>query len=302
VRVTILTPTLDAERYFPECLASLSRQTYPRDRIQHLVLDGGSADRTVSLARQAGAEVSVARDGSLYEAMNRGVALATGEVVGWLNADDTFKPDAVERAVEAFEAHPRAEIAVGDYEMAFPGRTLVVRVRADALSRIRAGKASGTWVTPLAVFFRTETLRGLGPYRTDLRVASDLDLWIRAAARTPPPEVVHTGGVAGTFREHEDSLSSGTKRERSIREALEIAGRWRLDERAPPGVRRHALALVRQNEFVLSAWQAREGSSGARLRACMREVWRLGPRALWDIREQLRYEVDAIRSQRRAEP
>ncbi len=70
MRVTLLTPTLDAERFLPECLASVRAQTYPRADIQHLVLDGESRDATARLAREAGAEVHVGRDGSLYQAVN----------------------------------------------------------------------------------------------------------------------------------------------------------------------------------------------------------------------------------------
>ncbi len=284
--VTVLTPTLDAERYFPECLRSIAAQTFPRDRIQHVVADGGSSDGTVELARASGAEVDVARDRSLYEALNRAFRRAQGDVVGWLNADDTYEPHALERVVATFREVPEAEIVVGDYVLESAGRRRVVRAWPDALARIRRGARRGTWVTPLAVFFRRATLHDLGPWRPEYRVSSDLDLWIRAAARDPLPVVAHAGAALGAFRIHDASISAGASPERSLRETLEIARRWRSDERAPPGARRFALYLERNYGFMLCMWTLRDAPYARRLAAAAAywaEQRRLGRGALGDM-------------------
>lgn len=287
MRVTILTPTLNAEPHLAECLRSVRAQTYPAARIQHLVLDGESTDRTAALAREAGAEVSVERDGGLYEAMNRGVRLAGGDVIGWLNGDDAYEPGAVEAAVAALRRSPGAELVVGDHRLAGPSGTKIVRGRADALQRIRAGERRGGWVAPIALFFRADALRALGEYRTDYRICADLDLWLRAAARTPVPRAVHAGATLGTFRIHAGSLSSGDTIVRSARESAEIGLRWWRDPTAPPGVRRHGLYLHRRNTYLARMWEAAPRGRRASLRtaiACYRELRRLGPGTLGDLR------------------
>ena len=291
MQVTILTPTLNAERHLGECLLSIRHQSHPRHLVQHLVLDGGSSDGTVRMAREAGAEVHVERDGTLYAALNRGVAMASGEIVGWLNADDTFESGILARVAATFRASPRAEIVVGDWVMATPNRDVRMPACTDALLRIRQGRRGRKcWVAPLAVFFRTDVLRGLGEYSTRYRVAADLDLWVRAAARTPLPEVVHAGQVAGTFRVHEGSLSSGRSPEVPLKEVLDVASRWIADTAAPEGVRRFALYLLRRHRYELSRWESRDlpwpRRQAARFR-CLRELSRLGPGALGDIRRAI---------------
>ncbi len=189
----------------------MAGQTYPRDGIEHVVVDGESTDRSAELARAAGARVLVGRDGSLYEALNKGIREARGEFVVWLNADDLLLPDAVLRVVEAARAAPAAELVVGDYELLDGERREVVHSPRGALEVIRNGKRGRAWVVPLVAVFRTATLRALGPYSTRHKVMGDLDMWLRAAARTPPRAIaeVDAGGVLGVFRVHPASLSVG---------------------------------------------------------------------------------------------
>ncbi|WP_198137441.1 glycosyltransferase family 2 protein [Anaeromyxobacter sp. K] len=284
--MTILTPTLNAERFLPECLQSIRMQSYPASRIQHLVLDGHSSDGTVALARASGAEVSVQRDGGLYEAMNRGIRLAGGDVIGWLNGDDAYEPGAIAAVVDAFRQNPTAEIVVGDHRMAGPEGSRLIRGRAEALARLRAGKRRGAWVVPIATFFRAATLRGLGPYRSEYRYCADLDLWMRAAARPSPPEVARVDTVIGSFRVHAGSLSSGRTMAASARELAALGLRWSRDEGAPPGVRRYGLYVHRRYAYLFRRWEAAPRGRLASLRtavACYVELRRLGRGALRDF-------------------
>lgn len=290
MRVTVLTPTLNAERFLPDCLASVQAQTLPRDRIEHLVLDGESRDGTAGLARAAGATVSVAKDSSLYEAMNRGVRLATGDVIGWLNADDVYTPDALEQVVRTFERTPASEVVVGDYELARSSGVERVRTRADALERLARGERSGAWVSPIGVFFRATTLRGIGEYRSGLRVAADLDLWMRAAARTPLPMVAHTGTLVGSFRFHDASLSSGADPEPSLRELIEVGSRWASADGRALGVARYGMYVRRKYEFERMRWRTRNDGRPQRLGEAVKTYLShraLGPGAFEDVREQL---------------
>jgi glycosyltransferase len=286
VHVTVLTPTLDASRYIPGCLASVRAQLSRRFGLDHLVIDGGSRDETVPLSRAAGAEVLVAPDRSLYEALNRGIQAARGEIIAWLNADDTFALGALDRVVRVFEEAPATDVVVGHYVVATPGGRRIVHTRSDALARIRFGQRGGTWVAPLAVFFRSETLRGLGPYLTRYRSAADLDMWLRAAARQPPLAVSHIDTVAGTVRIHDQSLSAGADPRRSLTESMEIARRWYEDTRQTADLRRYALFVYRRYAYQLRMWEARKDPASSRALSalrCIRELSRLGPGVLADV-------------------
>jgi glycosyltransferase involved in cell wall biosynthesis len=286
--ITILTPTLNAEQWLAECIRSIKDQTVGASTIQHLILDGGSTDGTVRIGRASGIDVDVSRDGSLYEALNRGISLARGDVIGWLNADDTFAPDAIERVLGRFAALDDAEVVFGHYELASDRGVKIVRTNGDALDRVRSGARRTTWITPLATFFRAATLRSLGPYLSSYRISADLDMWLRMAAREPPIRTAHTGTIVGTFRMHENSLSSSPRLVGPlIEETLRIARSWSEDPSPPPGVRRHALYLARLNALRLVRTRSRGAGALARLSAVIPAygaIVKEGPGALWDVR------------------
>ncbi len=284
--ITILTPTLNAERWLPDCLRSLQNQTVEKSKVQHLILDGGSTDGTVRIGRAAGSAVDVARDGSLYEALNRGISIADGDVIGWLNADDTLAPDAIERVLASF-ATPDVEIVFGHYAVASERHVKTIRTSRDAVARVRVGARRTTWITPLATYFRAATLRALGPYLPEYRIAADLDMWLRLSAREPPVRTAHTGTVVGTFRVHESSLSSGAQTEPVIEETLRVARSWSENSSCPPGVRRHALYLARLNAVKLARTRSRGRAALTRLSGAIkayRALSKEAPGALWDVR------------------
>ncbi len=287
VKVSIVTPCLNAEEHLPDCLRSVAGQTFPRTGIEHVVVDGESTDRSVELARAAGARVLVGRDGSLYEALNKGIREARGELLVWLNADDLLLPDAVERVVAAARAAPSAELVVGDYELRDGHRSERIRSPRGALEAIRSGRRGRAWVVPLVAVFRTETLRALGPYSTQYNVVGDLDMWLRAAARIPPIVEVHAGGVLGVFRVHPGSLSmGGSGTERILQETVEVAQAWMEDPAAPQGVRDFARFLLRRNAYSLTALRFRDRAAWRR-KVAVAATWvrlrRLGPGTLDDF-------------------
>lgn len=101
--VTIVTPTWNRAEFLPQSLASVRLQTYPN--IEHIVIDGGSTDGSQELLERAGAAWDITwiseRDNGMYDAINRGFSMASGEIVGWLNSDDWLLPWAIELAVAA---------------------------------------------------------------------------------------------------------------------------------------------------------------------------------------------------------
>src|SRR5262249_51487725 len=98
--VSVITPSYNQAQYIERTLASVRTQDYPN--IEHIVVDGGSTDATRDvLRRQSFAEWISEPDRGQSDALNKGLAKARGDIVGWLNSDDMYAPGAVRRAVDA---------------------------------------------------------------------------------------------------------------------------------------------------------------------------------------------------------
>jgi len=112
MRVSIVTPTLNIAQWLPQCLESVrSQQTEPGE-VEHIVVDGGSEDESVEIARQHGAVVLEVAQPGIYSQINHGVEHATGEIVGYLGGDDILLPGALE-IVKRWSRDGREPLLVG---------------------------------------------------------------------------------------------------------------------------------------------------------------------------------------------
>jgi glycosyltransferase involved in cell wall biosynthesis len=214
----VLTPCLDAAGTLPRCLESVRAQDYPA--LEHVVIDGGSRDGSVELLEEAGVRFLSEPDRGLAHALNKGLAMASGEVVGWLNADDAYHPGAVATAVTALAAQPRAEWATGRCRIV-DGEGREIRRAISAykrllLRRYRFGLfLTQNFVACPATFVRTAALRAVGGFDERYRISVDYELFLRLARRGPPvvidrvladfrmvPGTLSMSGFELQFREH----------------------------------------------------------------------------------------------------
>ena len=102
--VSIVTPSFNSEAFIEETILSVAGQTYPH--VEYIVIDGGSTDRTVEIIQRH--ESSISRwlseaDAGQGDALRKGFAIATGDILAWVNSDDVYQPDAIERAVDTLQ-------------------------------------------------------------------------------------------------------------------------------------------------------------------------------------------------------
>jgi glycosyltransferase involved in cell wall biosynthesis len=110
--VSILTPSFNQARWLPQNLASVAAQTYIN--IEHVVMDGGSIDGSAEILRATPEIIwRTERDSGQSHALNKALSLSRGEIIGWLNADDFYFPDAIACAVEAFARYPDVSVIYG---------------------------------------------------------------------------------------------------------------------------------------------------------------------------------------------
>jgi len=184
--VTVLTPTYNRRDFLGATLASIRYQAYPR--VEHIVLDGGSTDGTVDLLRHAqerwGVQWVSRPDGGMYEAINSGLGMANGRVVGWVNSDDWLLPWTLSAAVETMASYPRPCAVFGD--------ALSVPHSADeATFHIysnfsRRALTAGKTLAQTTVFWPKEASSRVGELDTmTYRQIADCDYWIRLSEVLP---------------------------------------------------------------------------------------------------------------------
>lgn len=263
-RISIITPTLNRAHFLEEAIGSVGAQ--PHGEIEHLILDGGSTDGTLALlARHPHVRVISEPDRGLYDAINKGLRLATGEIIGWLNSDDRFAPGALAAVLTAF-ADPAVDAVSGTAEFFEEkgGSEIVTRRLAGA--EVRALNVRNvTLVTPAinARFFRRSFCTRVGECDLRYRIAADRE-WLLRAALLAPREVVIDAPVYH-YRQHGDSMTldrAGQNASRYRQEHLAIAEEYLRRRDLPTGAR-----------AILREWHTRESSTEVHA-AIWRGDWR----------------------------
>ncbi len=112
LRFSIITPTFNRRDMLAEALDSVARQDWPE--IEHIVVDGGSTDGTLDLiAGHPELRLIGGPDQGVYDALNKGIAAATGDIVCFLNSDDMFEPGAFSAAAAGFANAPDCDSVCG---------------------------------------------------------------------------------------------------------------------------------------------------------------------------------------------
>jgi glycosyltransferase involved in cell wall biosynthesis len=206
--LTIVTPCLNAAATLPATLASVRAQDYPG--LEHIVVDGGSTDGTLELLRAAeGVRWISEPDRGLADALNKGIAMASGDVIGELNADDVYEPGALDAAGAALGADPGAMWLTGQCRIIdAQGREIRKGVTAYK-NRLLRHYSLGLYLThnfisAPATFFRREALAEAGGFDLRYRISVDYDLQLRIAVRHEPL-ILHR--YLASFRMAEGSLS-----------------------------------------------------------------------------------------------
>lgn len=180
MKISIVTVSYNAAATIADTIASVQAQDHPD--IEHIIVDGASSDGTAELvARMADACTRWISepDQGLYDAMNKGIALATGDVIGILNADDYFvDSSSVSAIADAFASNPGGDAILGDIAFVDEHQRTTRRYRSN---RFRPALTRWGWMPAHPGMYLTrQAYDRVGSYRTDLKIAADFDFVVRA--------------------------------------------------------------------------------------------------------------------------
>ena len=179
MKASIITVCYNSERFLEDAIQSVDAQDYPS--IEHIIVDGNSSDGTLEIIKKHSDKIShwiSEPDSGIYDAMNKGVKIATGEIVGILNSDDIYADDKIiSTIVKQFEKD--IDAVFGDVFFVSPN-DLERPVRHYSAKHWSPGKFTWGFMPPHPSFFvRKEYYDRLGLYKTDYERASDYELLIR---------------------------------------------------------------------------------------------------------------------------
>ena len=184
MKITIITAVFNRAGTARQAAESVLSQTHRE--IEHLVQDGGSTDGTLEVLRAIGdprMDIVSEPDGGIYDALNRAIARATGDVVGLMHSDDVFADDKVLARVAGAFAEPSVDGVYGDlqYVSAADPARVIRHWRAGAY---RPGSLARGWMPPHpTLYLRREVFERWGAYDTRYRIAADYEAMLRWIGR-----------------------------------------------------------------------------------------------------------------------
>ncbi len=197
--VSIVTPSYNQARFLEFTIRSVLEQDYPN--IEYILVDGGSTDGSMDIIRRYADRFAwwvSEKDRGQTDAINKGFARAKGDILAWLNSDDTYEPHAVAEAVEFLRGRPEVGLVYGDANFTNESGGVIGRFPAAQTDykRLRRGYVH---IPQQASFWRADLWRKVGPLDPTFYFAMDYDLWVRIAALSP---VQYTPRLWANFRLH----------------------------------------------------------------------------------------------------
>jgi len=201
-KVSIITVVYNGIKYMEQTILSVLGQSY--DNIEYIIIDGGSTDGTVEIIKQYEDKinywVSEADDG-IYDAMNKGLAKVTGEIVGIINADDWYEKDAVSIVVDTFDKK-NTDVVHGSMRIVKESGESFVKIAYDDIGNLKKGML----LNHPTVFVKKSLYEKYGIFDTSYRIVADWELMMRWFSKdvdfAPTKETLANFRMGGVSSEH----------------------------------------------------------------------------------------------------
>jgi glycosyltransferase involved in cell wall biosynthesis len=204
-KISIVTPSYNQGQFLEETIRSVLLQNYPN--LEYVIMDGGSADNSVEIIKKYEKHLSYwisEKDKGQTDAIQRAFEKATGEIIGWINSDDYFMPNALSTVAKEFSKQPDIELLIGGY--------LVIRASGKKICKYYSFPQSfesllcaGQLFGQMASFWKRDVFFSVGGLDCTLRFCFDYDLFLRLILKKNPHGI---NKILAAYRLHQSSKSS----------------------------------------------------------------------------------------------
>lgn len=218
--VSIVTPSFNQATFLEATIQSVLGQSYPH--IEYIIIDGGSTDGSLGVIKKYAGKLGYWEsviDKGQTDAINKGFAKAKGDILAWINSDDTYaNPNAVADAVNFLIAQPEVAMVYADCNFIAETGEIIGKFasRQTDYEKLRRGYVH---IPQQTMFFRARYWKELGPLDPSFYFAMDYDLWVRIAKHAPIKYL--PGKTWANFRIHTSSKTS-VNDERGWKEMLRV--------------------------------------------------------------------------------
>lgn len=177
MKVTIITPSYNQGKYLERTILSVLEQKI--DNLEYLVMDGGSTDNSVEILKKYEEFLTwkSERDKGQTDAVNKGLRLASGDIIGWLNSDDIYYEDAVKKVLKVFEENPEINVVYGNANHIREDDSVIEPYYTEDFNYERLKEIC--FICQPSVFFRKKLVNKYGPLDESLQYCMDYEYWLR---------------------------------------------------------------------------------------------------------------------------
>jgi glycosyltransferase involved in cell wall biosynthesis len=205
-KISIITPSFNQGEFIEQTIQSVIEQNYPN--LEYIIIDGGSTDNSVEVIQKYSPWITYwvsEKDSGQSDAINKGLKIATGEIINWLNSDDYYEPGALFKIADAFR--DKNILVVGGRSFLFTGNKENIQesVGTDVYYNNLPKTIGWARIDQPDTFFRKEAVEVMGPLDTRLHYLMDRDWWVKFLLHFGLNGIKRIPDILVNFRLHENS-------------------------------------------------------------------------------------------------
>jgi glycosyltransferase involved in cell wall biosynthesis len=266
--VSIVTPTFNQADFLRDTLESVLAQDYPN--IEYLVIDDGSTDATPEILAEYTGRVEWESQANMGQTptINKGWERSRGQIITWLNSDDTYLPGAVAKAVDYFHKHPEIDIVYGDTLLTEADGTEIERLKPPVFNYDEFVATCHNPIPQPSAFIRRSVMEDVGLLDPSYYYFMDWDFWLRAGM---DHSIAYFPELISTYRLHEASKTVA----QAVKAAPELEYMYRKFFARPnlqKGIRRLENEAMVNMFFTSGGYYLQGGSRKAAIRMAIRAL------------------------------